>query len=93
MYKYTGCQASRNHRIRTQSLSFAEKTYKYIYTTIKKEGIPCVTNIVLALYSIVYKIIYLLNIFWICLVLRIKSVLLIKMYNENKDKSSVILAD
>ena len=48
--KYSGCHASRNDRIRTQSNSL-RKIKNTFAQPFKKEGIPCVTNIVLALYG------------------------------------------
>ena len=50
MYKYSGCHASRNDRVRTQTNSL-RKIKNNLRSNSKKEGIPCVTNIVLALYD------------------------------------------
>ena len=49
MDKYSGCHASRNDRIRTQTKSLG-KIKNTFAQQLKKEGIPCVTYIVLALY-------------------------------------------
>ena len=49
MDKYSGCHACRN-RIRTQTNSL-RKIKNTFAQQFKKEGIPCVTNIVLALYG------------------------------------------
>ena len=49
MDKYSGCHASRNDRIRTQTNSL-RKIKNTVAQQFKKEGISCVTNIVLALY-------------------------------------------
>ena len=50
MDKYSGCHASRNDRIRTQTNSLRKVKNTFAQQLKKKEGIPCVTNIVLALY-------------------------------------------
>ena len=50
MDKYSGCHASRNDRVRTQTNSL-RKIKTPFAQQLKKEGIPCVTNIVLALYG------------------------------------------
>ena len=46
MNKYRGCQASRNDKIRTQTNSLG-KVINTLAQQLKKEGILCVTNIVL----------------------------------------------
>ena len=47
MDKYRGCHASRNDRVRTQTNSLG-KLKVHLRSNSKKEGISCVTNIVLA---------------------------------------------
>ena len=49
MDNYSECHASRNDRIRTQT-NLLRKLKIHWRSNSKKEGIPCVTNIVLALY-------------------------------------------
>ena len=51
MDKYSGSHVSRNDRIRIQTNSL-RKIKNTFAQQLKKEGIPCVTNIVLALYVI-----------------------------------------
>ena len=50
MDKYSGCHASRNDRVRTQ-INLLRKIKNTFAPQFKKERIPCVTNIVLALYG------------------------------------------
>ena len=50
MDKYSECHANHNDRIRTQTNSL-RKIKNTLAQQFKKEGIPCVANIVLALYS------------------------------------------
>ena len=53
MDKYSRRHASRNDRIRTQTNSQGKIKNTFAQQLKKKEGIPCVTNIVLALYGFV----------------------------------------
>ena len=47
MYNYSGCQASRNDKI-SNSNECTDRNYKHAPQQIKKKGISCDTNIVLA---------------------------------------------